>query len=118
AYHSFAGEVEASNTPTIRRLTLSRRHQLSLIARCATIITLLEMAPSTAVRRAVIAPMTRRSIPPRRPARASASPWRRKIPAPSRAGYDFQAQPIERARRVTDRFGGDPGEQVQKRGDA
>jgi DNA-binding CsgD family transcriptional regulator len=26
------GEVEASNTPTIRRLTLSRRHQLSLIA--------------------------------------------------------------------------------------
>src|SRR5262249_58300929 len=23
--------------------------------------------------------------------------------------YDFQAQPIERARRVTDRFGGDPG---------
>src|SRR5215470_8283749 len=26
-----AGEVEASNTPTIRRLTLSRRHQLSLI---------------------------------------------------------------------------------------
>jgi hypothetical protein len=25
--------VEASNTPTIRRLTLSRRHQLSLIAR-------------------------------------------------------------------------------------
>jgi hypothetical protein len=29
AYHSFAGEVEASNTPTIRRLTLSRRHQLS-----------------------------------------------------------------------------------------
>src|SRR5438309_7146991 len=33
AYHSFAGEVEASNTPTIRRLTLSRRHQLSPIAR-------------------------------------------------------------------------------------
>src|SRR6266511_3964775 len=32
AYHSFAGEVEASNTPTIRRLTLSRRHQLSPIA--------------------------------------------------------------------------------------
>src|SRR6516162_4354238 len=28
-----AGEVEASNTPTIRRLTLSRRHQLSPIAR-------------------------------------------------------------------------------------
>ena len=27
AYHSFAGEVEASNTPTIRRLTLSR-HRL------------------------------------------------------------------------------------------
>jgi hypothetical protein len=33
AYHSFAGEVEASNTPTIRRLTPSRRHQLSPIAR-------------------------------------------------------------------------------------
>src|SRR6266508_3254093 len=32
AYHSFAGEVEASSTPTIRRLTLSRRHQLSPIA--------------------------------------------------------------------------------------
>src|SRR5262245_6319252 len=32
AYHSFAGEVEASNTPTIRRLTPSRRHQLSPIA--------------------------------------------------------------------------------------
>jgi hypothetical protein len=28
AYHSFSGEVEASNTPTIRRLTPSRRHQL------------------------------------------------------------------------------------------
>jgi hypothetical protein len=33
AYHSFGGEVEASNTPTIRRLTPSRRHQLSRIAR-------------------------------------------------------------------------------------
>src|SRR4029078_6876148 len=32
AYHSFAGEVEALNTPTIRRLTPSRRHQLSTIA--------------------------------------------------------------------------------------
>src|SRR5215510_1553835 len=32
AYHSFAGEVEASNTPTIRRLTPSHRHQLSPIA--------------------------------------------------------------------------------------
>src|ERR1700741_2435302 len=32
AYHSFAGEVEASHTPTIRRLTPSRRHQLSPIA--------------------------------------------------------------------------------------
>src|SRR5712691_5200547 len=32
AYHSFGGEVEASNTPTIRRLTLSCRHQLSRIA--------------------------------------------------------------------------------------
>ena len=28
AYHSFGGEVEASNTPTIRRLTPSCRHQL------------------------------------------------------------------------------------------
>jgi hypothetical protein len=28
------GEVEASNTPTIRRLTPSRRHQLSPIAPC------------------------------------------------------------------------------------
>jgi hypothetical protein len=33
AYHSFAGEVEALNTPTIRRLTPSRRHELSTIAR-------------------------------------------------------------------------------------
>jgi hypothetical protein len=33
AYHSFGGEVEASNTPTIRRLTSSCRHQLSCIAR-------------------------------------------------------------------------------------
>jgi hypothetical protein len=32
AYHSFAGEVEALNTPTIRRLTPSCRHQLSPIA--------------------------------------------------------------------------------------
>src|SRR6266567_4811835 len=32
AYHSFAGEVEASNTPTIRRLTPSCRHQLPRIA--------------------------------------------------------------------------------------
>ncbi len=32
AYHSFGGEVEASNTPTIRRLTPSRRDQLSCIA--------------------------------------------------------------------------------------
>jgi hypothetical protein len=37
AYHSFAGEVEASNTPTIRRLTPSRRHQLSPIAPSGTI---------------------------------------------------------------------------------
>src|ERR1700758_1656219 len=33
AYHSFGGEVEASNTPTIRRLIPSRRHQISSIAR-------------------------------------------------------------------------------------
>src|SRR3954454_19529843 len=33
AYHSFGGEVEALNTPTIRRLTPSCRHQLSRIAR-------------------------------------------------------------------------------------
>jgi CRP/FNR family cyclic AMP-dependent transcriptional regulator len=32
AYHSFGGEVEALNTPTIRRLTPSCRHQLSPIA--------------------------------------------------------------------------------------
>src|SRR5262249_48821805 len=32
AYHSFDGEVGASNTPTIRRLTPSCRHQLSWIA--------------------------------------------------------------------------------------
>src|SRR5438105_8106875 len=34
AYHSFGGEVEASNTPTIRRLTPSCRHQLLRIALC------------------------------------------------------------------------------------
>jgi hypothetical protein len=33
AYHSFDGEVEASDIPTIRRLTPSCRHQLSPIAR-------------------------------------------------------------------------------------
>src|ERR1700680_600573 len=33
AYHSFIGEVEALNTTTIRRLTLSRRHQLLATAR-------------------------------------------------------------------------------------
>jgi hypothetical protein len=32
AYHSFGGEVEASNTPTIRRFILARRHQLSRIS--------------------------------------------------------------------------------------
>src|SRR5882762_5971396 len=32
AYHSFGGEVEASNTPTIRRLNPSCRHQLPRIA--------------------------------------------------------------------------------------
>ncbi len=32
AYHSFGGEVEALNTPTIRRLTPSCRHQLSALA--------------------------------------------------------------------------------------
>src|SRR5271163_4294204 len=32
AYHSFGGEVQASNTPTIRRLTPSCRHQLPRIA--------------------------------------------------------------------------------------
>src|SRR5208282_3228513 len=36
AYHSFGGEVEALNTPTIRRLTPSCRHQLPRIARRAT----------------------------------------------------------------------------------
>src|SRR3977135_3075233 len=33
AYPSFGGEVEALNTPTIRRLTPSCRHQLSALAR-------------------------------------------------------------------------------------
>ncbi|WP_247295462.1 hypothetical protein, partial [Bradyrhizobium sp. 87] len=33
AYRSFGGEVEASSTPTICRLSDSRRHQLSAIAR-------------------------------------------------------------------------------------
>src|SRR5438270_13850169 len=32
AYHSFGGEVEALNTPMIRRLTPSCRHQLSALA--------------------------------------------------------------------------------------
>jgi hypothetical protein len=32
AYHSFGGEAGASNTPTIRRLNPSCRHQLSRIA--------------------------------------------------------------------------------------
>src|ERR1700731_3350710 len=32
AYHSFGEEVEALNTPTIRRLTPSCRHQLSALA--------------------------------------------------------------------------------------
>src|SRR6266436_5824182 len=32
AYRSFGGEVEASSTPTICRLSDSRRHQLSAIA--------------------------------------------------------------------------------------
>ena len=36
AYHSFGGEVEASSTPTIRRLTPSCRHQLSVLARWGT----------------------------------------------------------------------------------
>src|SRR5713226_8493631 len=35
AYRSFGGEVEASSTPTICRLSDSRRHQLSAIARRA-----------------------------------------------------------------------------------
>jgi hypothetical protein len=32
AYHSFSGEVEASNTPTIRRLIPLGRHQLPHLA--------------------------------------------------------------------------------------
>src|SRR5256885_2363178 len=35
AYRSFGGEVEASSTPTICRLSDSRRHQLWAIARLA-----------------------------------------------------------------------------------
>ena len=42
-YHFFAGEVEASNAPTIRRLTPLRRHQVSRIA--------LMMAPPRSGRR-------------------------------------------------------------------
>jgi hypothetical protein len=38
AYHSFSGEVEALNTPTIRRLTPSCRHQLSRIAHATTFL--------------------------------------------------------------------------------
>jgi hypothetical protein len=37
AYHSFSGEVEALNTPTIRRLTPSRPHQLPRITPSAPI---------------------------------------------------------------------------------
>jgi hypothetical protein len=33
ALHSFGGEAQASNTPTIRRVILARRHQLSRISR-------------------------------------------------------------------------------------
>src|SRR4051794_25042391 len=40
AYRSFGGEVEASSTPTICRLSDSRRHQLSAIARGTSIMTL------------------------------------------------------------------------------
>src|SRR5216683_5577378 len=36
AHHSFGGEVEASNTPAIRRFTLSRRFQLSRIVLIST----------------------------------------------------------------------------------
>jgi hypothetical protein len=39
AYHSFGGEVEALNTPTIRRLTPSCRHQLPRITLAAALFT-------------------------------------------------------------------------------
>src|SRR6266480_3932051 len=39
AYRSFGGEVEASSTPMICRLSDSRRHQLSAIAHVITIRT-------------------------------------------------------------------------------
>src|SRR5438132_1360911 len=44
AYHSFGGEVEASNTPTIRRLTPSCRHQLPRIAHRRPLLLRLEHA--------------------------------------------------------------------------
>jgi hypothetical protein len=42
AYRSFGGEVEASSTPTICRLSDSRRHQLWAIARQAEVETQIE----------------------------------------------------------------------------
>src|SRR5262249_43914854 len=54
AYHSFDGEVEASNTPTIRRLIPSCRHQLSPIAQaigidCQPIINVVGIRAATAM---------------------------------------------------------------------
>src|SRR5262245_15017268 len=68
AYHSFAGEVEASNTSTIRRLTPSRRHQLSPIA------------PHTFTHRYVV----------EAPAQLSRDEWEKKysLPAPAETKYD------------------------------
>src|SRR5436305_1432153 len=54
AYHSFGGEVEASNTPTIRRLTPSCRHQLSPIAWAQLPMVVLATAATVIASQAVI----------------------------------------------------------------
>src|ERR1700738_3304263 len=47
AYRSFGGEVEASSTPTICRLSDSRRHQLSAIALAISRVIARAKVPST-----------------------------------------------------------------------
>src|SRR3981081_3161045 len=44
AYRSFGGEVEASSTPTICRLSDSRRHQLPAIAPSAPVVASLRVS--------------------------------------------------------------------------
>jgi hypothetical protein len=75
--------------------------------------------PSSAVRQAVMAPMMPLDVPEMAGMRLSerfaiAAEDIRHLQSRShgtRSGgwHDFQAGPIERARRVADRFGGDPG---------